>query len=541
MMKLINTFLALVCILSTSSAFTPSEYAGYIDELMKNPQFVEEYQKWSAELFADPDYLYGSRNGEFPCPIPSKSSAPKNVHELSPEDITCVGALGDSLTAALGAHAITPFGLMIENRGVSWAVGADGDYSQIRTVPNIIRNYQKNIRGGSTKFSIIILNGQNATNNGLNIAESGDVANDMPGQAGILMQRIQKDKICDWENDWKMITLFIGGNDLCGFCKTENAANYTSNNYVNQIKNALDILYNGNLPRTLVNVVPIFDIRQVESLNSGGLVCQLFHKLTCPCAAYPTDADRANLTRLVPEFQNKLSSLIGSGRYDGRDDFSVVLQPFFSETILPKKVDGKPEFSLFAPDCFHFSGKGHSFAALSLWNNMLEPVGGKQKYWYYEEQLKCPSERYPYIFTNKNSAKALAEGFNMNTGTTSRGTTAGGSTPRGTTPRATTSKSKSSKRPHHHDDDHHKHDKSDSTLSTAGFVAFIGLFVLLLLVVVVSIVKRQKIRLVVENLRNSRYNDIADDVEIYSRPTGKNSSKSSSQLPPSYGSRINFE
>lgn len=42
------------------------------------------------------------------------------------------------------------------------------------------------------------------------LAESGDVADDMPGQANILVERIQKGNICDAQNDWKLLTLFIG-------------------------------------------------------------------------------------------------------------------------------------------------------------------------------------------------------------------------------------------------------------------------------------------------------------------------------------------
>jgi len=34
-------------------------------------------------------------------------------------------------------------------------------------------------------------------------------------------------------------------------------------------------------------------------------------------------------------FQDQLAALIDSGRYDTRDDFTVILQPFFEETVLP--------------------------------------------------------------------------------------------------------------------------------------------------------------------------------------------------------------
>jgi len=72
-----------------------------------------------------------------------------------------------------------------------------------------------------------------------------------------------------------------------------------------------------------------------------------------------------------------------------------------AKTKLPYKHNHKIDFSYFAPDCFHFSGKGHSQAALSLWNNMLEPVGAKQWAWHMGESLKCPSAEFPYIFTKK--------------------------------------------------------------------------------------------------------------------------------------------
>jgi hypothetical protein len=56
----------------------------------------------------------------------------------------------------------------------------------------------------------------------------------------------------------------------------------------------------------------------------------------------------------------------------------------------------------------HILGKGHSQAAFSLWNNMLEPVGGKRWSWHIDEPFRCPTEEYPYLFTSKNSAKALS-------------------------------------------------------------------------------------------------------------------------------------
>ena len=42
---------------------------------------------------------------------------------------------------------------------------------------------------------------------------------DMPGQAELLVKRMKSNPNTDFDNDWKIITLFVGGNDLCDFCE----------------------------------------------------------------------------------------------------------------------------------------------------------------------------------------------------------------------------------------------------------------------------------------------------------------------------------
>jgi len=33
------------------------------------------------------------------------------------------------------------------------------------------------------------------------------------------VKRMKADKNIDFDKDWKMVTLFIGGNDLCDYCE----------------------------------------------------------------------------------------------------------------------------------------------------------------------------------------------------------------------------------------------------------------------------------------------------------------------------------
>ena len=46
----------------------------------------------------------------------------------------------------------------------------------------------------------------------------------------------------DYENDWKVVTVFVGGNDACDWCKDTSL--YHPDMYVENIRQALMILRN---------------------------------------------------------------------------------------------------------------------------------------------------------------------------------------------------------------------------------------------------------------------------------------------------------
>ena len=167
-------WLLLSVVFSLGQSWNITDYLAKIEELNLDEQFVEEYTRRALELLRDPDYLYGPKPPPFPCSKESMTSAnvPQSVHSLRAGDIQCVGAIGDSISAGMGAHAITPIGVLLENRGVSWSVGGDHSYERIVTLPNILREYNPQLKGVSTKTSISFLNGQNAKHNGLNVGQS---------------------------------------------------------------------------------------------------------------------------------------------------------------------------------------------------------------------------------------------------------------------------------------------------------------------------------------------------------------------------------
>ena len=109
------------------------------------------------------------------------------------------------------------------------------------------------------------------------------------------------------------------------------------------------------------------DITRLHELQEG--LCDTFHKTVCSCVQRSDDT-RAILQRLAHEYQAVADKIGKNPRYQ-TDGFSVSVQPFFIDTLIPHTPDGKPDRSYFAPDCFHFALKAHAAAAVGLWNNMV--------------------------------------------------------------------------------------------------------------------------------------------------------------------------
>ena len=333
-----------------------------------------------------------------------------NVNELKPSDVGVVAAMGDSLTAALFAKVETVRGLIpvlynkhsLEFRGVSWSMGGDEGAT---TLPNLIKHYNPNLQGYSVKTGK-----EGTANAAYNFAVSGAVASDLLEQATHLVDRIKSDSL---NGKWKVITLFIGGNDLCSVC--ENTRKFSAENFYKHILAAIRKL--SELDKVFVNLVQVVDVTELNKLASIG--CEIMHELykiihTCECI------DKSVTHEYHKKYMNKINELEEFARKEiERDDFTVVIQPFAGLTKMPKK----DPFSYFAPDCFHFSQKGHLNAAVALWNNMLEPVGKKEDKFIMDQPIKCPTKAHPYFYTHKNSESKIGseKGEDRNQGMLSGG------------------------------------------------------------------------------------------------------------------------
>ncbi|KAL8576168.1 hypothetical protein ACOMHN_027823 [Nucella lapillus] len=344
-----------------------------------------------------PDYnAYTKTAIDYPCsPLAKSSTIPTSVHRLRPGDVNVVGAMGDSLTAGTCLAAKTILGDLIQYRGLTWSGGGQSNYEDQITIPNILKKYNPEVYGFATG------NGdEDSKHSFFNVAVSGSESDDLPAQARKLIDRMKADPNVDVAKDWKVVTVLSGNNDLCDYCKKQDI--YNLENFRKNLLAALDLLQ-AELPRTLVNLVEPLNVEILTELNKG-IICSIAHLYACDCAAFPGSEEA--LKKLIAEadsYQLAVEEIARSGRYDAKEDFTVVYQPFLNGTYLPRTGNGEPDMSYFAPDCFHLSRRGQAAAASALWNNMVEPVGQKRTAWTPAEAIECPTEAQPYFFTNKNS------------------------------------------------------------------------------------------------------------------------------------------
>lgn len=324
-------------------------------------------------------------------------TVPTSVHKLRPADIKVVGALGDSSTAGTAAKADNLFELKREYKGVSWSIGGDKTLETVTTLPNILKKFNPSLKGFSK--------GVGPRQKAFNMAVAGAKSSEIPVQVQNLIKAMRENKEVNFEKEWKLVTIFVGGNDLCHYCIDQN--NLSPKNYSHNLMLSLDKLYK-EVPRLLVNVVAIVQIDPLKSVKRNTLSCTFIPRNNCPCVINPAEnsLELEEIKRINREYQSELQILISGNRYEEKEDFAVVLQPFIQNSFLPLIGEGEVDTSFFSPDCFHISERTHAEMAIALWNNMLEPVGRKQTYnnfTYDRSKIHCPSETNPFIFTKINS------------------------------------------------------------------------------------------------------------------------------------------
>jgi len=353
--------------------------------------------KTAARKWGDPIGDIGANISCDPVLMSASATVPTNVNSLRPADIKLVMALGDSLTAANGAGAQDPLMIILQYRGLAFLAGGDKTLEEHITIPNILRKFNPDVFGQSIGIGASDVWQVAYLNSGV----PGAKAVDLPGQALDLVQKLQSHSEVDIQNDWKLLNIFIGGNDVCGYCK--NPAGNTPDDFAGNISKAVQIIKD-HVPRVLVNVVTMLHLEMVRSIDRDEFFCQALHVDECHCES-DTNFTNDQISKVCQDMQAVEKQIESSGAFEA-DDFTFVTQPFFNEIVEPPMKNGKVDILFFCPDCFHFSQSGHAVVASWVWQNMMEPVGSKTTKGNISMPalpLKCPDKDCPFIRTVKNS------------------------------------------------------------------------------------------------------------------------------------------
>ncbi|XP_064393239.1 phospholipase B1, membrane-associated-like isoform X3 [Halichondria panicea] len=343
----------------------------------------------------------------FDCPKLPPLPPARTVHELRPQDIRVVMALGDSVTAGFGMMG--RHGNIIEDlqeyRGMSWSIGMDDD---AQTVPNFLKNYRDDLIGGSLGhhlgelcYDIVCPPFQYKPDKDvLNAAQSGAmIPNLVTHEWRYMLEQLKEHKEIDMDNDWKVLTLFIGANDLCLAC-SEIVPTLTPDDFEKHLRETLDEVM--KIPRVFVNLVLTGNISGIYTLSLKNKHCTEVHRLLpieCACAflggSTPEGVKlREDLDKTAMAFNDRMNKVAAD--YVGiKDDFAVVIQPFFSGTDPSNfTIDFLSDL-----DCFHPSLLAHQHMAKGLWNNMLTPAAQKKTSLVWTDPFVCPTNN-TLLYTN---------------------------------------------------------------------------------------------------------------------------------------------
>ncbi|KAI7899805.1 uncharacterized protein BX663DRAFT_532615 [Cokeromyces recurvatus] len=298
-----------------------------------------------------------ARNGtEVPldigCPFLTPRASPaQSVHDLRPDDIRVVAGIGDSVMAAFAAEGIQDNRFinienLYENRGVSFAMG--GNPNTV-TVPNILNYYSHNLHGASVGDHIIsICFGNQICPKGqyrskidrLNAAQSGARSLNLNHEIDYLLDELDElyESGAVQRNDWKLLTFFIGSNDICHSCTEPTSL---PNTFGINVLAAIERIRT-SIPYVLVQIVGLMRVHDIVVATSNFTdYCRpikgsdfIGHDHECECSH--SEYNRTIMSTHFPEYNVALKNVVENYQTDqflSDQTFGVVFQPLLVDIM----------------------------------------------------------------------------------------------------------------------------------------------------------------------------------------------------------------
>lgn len=310
-------------------------------------------------------------------PIIFLQSYNKNVFTLKPNDIQCFGGIGDSITAGFSLNSNNFFQSILENRGGSFSMGGDEGYI---TLPNIFKSFGGNTLCASTgqiypvHFYFHLKKNKDgkydSVNDRCNSAISGATSDTLDIQREYLYNQL-KEYNCLYK--WKIITIFIGSNDICASC-LEDLDKFVES-YLNNVNETLRFIED-NIPYTFINLVTNLDVIQMRQFSIDNNKCKIVHHLIDECPCILGNYYNPFLMNNIEQYKLKINEGLYKLEeyYSPTNSFRVVIQPFMEKLNIPNST------FLSKLDCFHPAEMSQKLMAIHLWNNMFQPKNNKTKF-----------------------------------------------------------------------------------------------------------------------------------------------------------------
>jgi len=193
----------------------------------------------------------------------------------------------------------------------------------------------------------------------------------------------QTGSIPDFDARWKILTVFIGANDICdGFSKGFEACDGNTthrtllvNRYENNLRKTLASIRD-SFDRVIVQVVSLFRFGSLKKARAGHSWCGLRRNIIVECNCLdtslsggdgpPDDEQLDELDTTVSAFNDRIETLAAEFNLQ-RPDFAVV-------AVTAGRAQDIPDIKYLSDlDCFHPSALAHEAMTRSLWNSMFNP------------------------------------------------------------------------------------------------------------------------------------------------------------------------
>ncbi|KAI7890342.1 uncharacterized protein EV154DRAFT_511813 [Mucor mucedo] len=175
-----------------------------------------------------------------------------------------------------------PFSTILEYRGKVFSVGGDeGEY----TIPNFLARYGQDIsKGAPTGITLPLSRGKQ-----LNNAVSGAKTQELNAEVSRLIRMLNSEKYKAYKDEWKLITVFIGANNVCVLCEppvTTLPGLADADIFEENVRQVLERIRT-DVGKSFVNLVALFNVSSVYEASRGDPYCEFVldpsHMVICSC------------------------------------------------------------------------------------------------------------------------------------------------------------------------------------------------------------------------------------------------------------------